>query len=164
MKTLLIVRHAKADWQMPGQKDQDRPLINRGIKRTELISDFLKNKNINPDLIVASSAIRAAQTAKLLAKGLDFNESKIIFNPDIYHWSHVDLFDVFLEIPDDVNTMILVGHNPTLTDFSNIFLDHPIENLPTTGVVCISFDTNVWSDIRKSTTKTEFVIFPKMLQ
>jgi phosphohistidine phosphatase len=163
MKTLLIIRHGKADWPSPGQHDQDRPLTQTGIKRTEKIAEFLKTKRIKPDLIIASRAVRAAETAKVLADGIGYDKSLIRFEKSIYHSTHTDILELFYEIPETVQTLVIVGHNPTLTDFSNLFLEHPIDNLPTTGVVCLLFDTYSWTSLEKAPVKSDFIIFPKLL-
>jgi phosphohistidine phosphatase len=163
MKTLLIIRHGKADWPSPGQHDQERPLTATGIKRTEKIAEFLKSRHILPDLIISSKAVRAAATAEILADGLGYNKSLIKFEKSIYHATYTEIFDLFFEIPESVQKLAIIGHNPTLTDFSNLFLEHPIDNLPTTGVVCMSFDTDNWNTLEKAPVKTDFIIFPKLI-
>ncbi|HQQ12358.1 MAG TPA: histidine phosphatase family protein, partial [Bacteroidales bacterium] len=70
MKTLYIVRHAKSSWDFPEVSDHDRPLLEKGKKRTRKIIDFLQKKKVKPDLIISSSALRARETAGYLAVGL----------------------------------------------------------------------------------------------
>ena len=72
MKTLYLVRHAKSSWEEPGVSDADRPLIPKGLKKTQLIVDFLLKRETKIDLMISSPAVRAYETAKLVAAGLDY--------------------------------------------------------------------------------------------
>ncbi len=65
---------------------------------------------------------------------------------------------------DDLESLMMVGHNPTFTYFANKFLDKSIDNLPTSGVVCIEFETDKWEEVISAEKKTKFVISPKMLK
>lgn len=163
MKSLYLVRHAKSDWSEPGQKDEDRGLMGKGIKKTMLIVEYLKQKTVMPDLIITSPALRAESTAKLIAEGLGYPLSKIKKEKIIYKGDSDDIMDFIFETSDSLESLMLIGHNPTFTNLANRFLDEILEWLPTTGVVCINFDTDNWNDIRKCKRETGFVIFPKML-
>ena len=163
MKSLYLVRHAKSDWSTPGQKDEDRGLMGKGIKKTMLIIEYLKQKSVLPDLIVTSPALRAESTAKLIADGLGYPEEKIEKEKIIYRGDSDDILDFIFETSDSFNSLMVIGHNPTFTNLANRFLDEILEWMPTTGVVCINFDTDKWSDIRKCKRETGFVVFPKML-
>ena len=163
MKSLYLVRHAKSDWSTPGQKDEDRGLMGKGIKKTMLIIEYLKQKSVLPDLIVTSPALRAESTAKLIAEGLGYPEEKIEKEKIIYRGDSDDILDFIFETSDSLNSLMVIGHNPTFTNLANRFLDEILEWMPTTGVVCINFDTDKWNDIRKCTRETGFVVFPKML-
>ncbi len=77
MKTLYIVRHAKSSWDHPGLGDDQRPLLEKGKKRTKYVVDYFLENNINPDLIISSHAVRAFETAKIIATSLDYPENKI---------------------------------------------------------------------------------------
>jgi phosphohistidine phosphatase len=164
MKQLLIVRHAKSSWDNPGLEDYQRPLQELGKKKLRYIIDYLLKQQIKPDLILSSHATRALDTAKIIAHTLDIPEERIILSKSIYHEDAISLFNHFYDLPDEVNTLMIVGHNPTLTHFANYFLDKKkIDNLPTSGVVCIEFNTDSWGHIQKSKRKTRFVISPKEL-
>jgi phosphohistidine phosphatase len=164
MKVLYLVRHAKSDWGKPGQKDEERILLEKGIKRTAMIVDYLRQKEVMPDVIVSSPAARASLTANLIAAGLGYPEKKVDHEQLIYSGDSDDILDHIYETPAKVNSMMIVGHNPTLTNLANRFLDEMLEWLPTSAVVCIHFDTEKWADIRKCPRQTGFVISPKMLK
>lgn len=163
MKTLYIVRHAKSSWNFPELSDDERPLLEKGKKRTRKIIDFLQNKEVKLDLIISSHAVRALETARIIGYGLDYPADEILVSRQVYHATADQLFDQFFDLKEEVNNLMLVGHNPTLTYFANKFLDEKIEWLPTSGVVSVSFDTRVWINLPMAKTHTNFIVYPKML-
>ncbi|MDD3876535.1 MAG: histidine phosphatase family protein [Bacteroidales bacterium] len=163
MKNLYIIRHAKSSWELPALNDHQRPIINIGKKRTEKVIELLKREGIKIDLLMTSDATRAYETACLLAEGLDYQVTKIIKNKKIYHADEDALFEIIFSFPDDLNNIIIVGHNPTLTEFVNYFIKPRIDTLPTSGVVSLSFDTISWSKITDCPFHLNFVLSPKKI-
>ena len=163
MKTLYIVRHGKSAWGDPDLKDHDRILLPKGIKKTGKIANFLLGKKIKPELLISSSAKRAVETAVILAKKLNYPEENIKTESNIYYQGTDFLFDLLHALPDEISSVMLVGHNPTFSNFANKFLDKRIDDLPTTGTVSVSFETDRWEDILLAAKKTNFVVVPKML-
>jgi len=164
MKTLIIVRHAKSSWDNPMLTDHDRPLLEIGKKRTRLVVNKLQDLHLKPDLIISSSAIRALETAQYLAKGLDYPKEAIKTSSAYYMASTRDLLNEFFDMPDRFNTVMMVGHNPTLTNLANNFLTRPLDNLPTSGIVKLCFKTDSWDQILQSELTCELVITPKSLK
>lgn len=164
MKTLYIVRHAKSSWDHPGLGDDQRPLLEKGRKRTKYVIDYFLKKKIKPDLIISSHAVRAFETARIFAIGLNYPEDNIIVSKGMYHGDLDNLYNYFFDLSDDLESLMMVGHNPTFTYFANKFLDKTIDNLPTSGVVCIEFETDKWEEVINAEKKTKFVISPKMLR
>lgn len=163
MKTLYIVRHAKSSWDDPQLRDVDRPLIEKGIKKTGRVSDFLMPKGLKVDLIISSPAVRARETAKLYAPTFAYDPDKIIIDPKIYEHSANSLMEILFELDNTIRSVMLVGHNPGFTDFANRFLDSTIDWLPTSGIVCINFQTDKWEEISITKKSTSFVVYPGML-
>jgi phosphohistidine phosphatase len=163
MKTLFLARHAKSSWDLPEVEDLDRPLIEKGLIKTQKTIDFLLKHDVYVDLLISSHAKRALETAKLYAKALKYPIQKIEVNTAVYYTSPEILFSVLYAIPDEVQSAMLVGHNPAMTQFVNCFADQLIEYLPTSGVVAFEFDTKKWADIELSRPKTKYIIFPKKL-
>lgn len=164
MKSLYIVRHAKSSWDHPGLEDYQRPLLEKGKKRTKYIVDYLLQNKTHVDLILSSHAKRALETAKIIASAIGYAEDKIMISKNIYHGDVDNLFNHFYDLSDDVRSLMMVGHNPTFTYFANYFMNKPIDNLPTSGVVCIEFQTDTWSDFLEVPRKTRFVITPRKLR
>ncbi len=164
MKTLYIVRHAKSSWEFPALPDFDRPLLEKGKKRTKRIIDYLLKQQVRLDLVISSSALRARETADYIARGIGYNPEDIKLDPSLYHADNELLFDQFLDLNDEIQSLMLVGHNPTLTNFVNNWLKPPIDWLPTSGVVCIEFETDRWEKIREASSYVKFVVFPKLIK
>ena len=163
MKTLYIVRHAKSSWKVKDIPDEERPLLEKGKKRTKKIIDHLQDRDVTINYLVTSHAVRALETAKMLAKGLNYPSDKIRVDKRLYHADSDELLNEFYDIPLRFNSVMLVGHNPALTNFVNRFIKPKIDWIPTSGVVGIEFDTDKWEEIVEAKSRLKFVIFPKML-
>jgi len=164
MKTIILVRHAKSSWEDFRLPDHDRPLLDMGVRRTALIADYLAGKGIAVDLFLSSTAARAYDTAKIIAEKLNYPESKIVTNENLYHGSANDIFSELYGLPDDIKAVMVFGHNPSFTYFVNHYLSPTIENLPTSGTVGISFETDKWEEIDSSKFHVNFMVTPKMLK
>jgi len=163
MKKLYLVRHAKSSWEEPEGSDMDRPLLEKGIKRTMKVIRFLKERAVKIDLMISSPAIRAFQTAVLVAKGIGYQEDKIRVERKIYDGYYDRILDLIYATSNEVNSLMIFGHNPTITHLANLFLHPGVDLLPTTGTICISFDTEKWESIPSIDPVSEFIVFPKML-
>ena len=164
MKTLYLVRHAKAILENRMEKDIDRQLLEKGVKRTKTIIDFLLQKKITVDLIVTSPAVRAFETARALAHALNFPLTNIKIERLLYEGDADKIGDLFYDLPQNKESLMIVGHNPSITNFANLFLPEPIDYLPTSGIVCLQFDVNLWDEISKAKIISNFVVTPKMLK
>jgi len=164
MKTLYIVRHAKSSWDEPFLDDHDRPLANIGVKKTKRIIKYLQSKQEVPELMISSSAVRALETARLIADGIGYPLDQITIEPNLYHASSETIFNELYGLPDSLKSVMIFGHNPTLTYFVNKFIQPPIVNLPTTGLVSVSFQTDHWEKIDMVDFKVNFVVTPRMLK
>jgi|WetSurMetagenome_2_1015567.scaffolds.fasta_scaffold296433_2 phosphohistidine phosphatase len=164
MKTLYIIRHAKSSWDFPGLPDYERPLMEVGRTRTRLIIQFLIEQEARPGLILCSHANRARETAVMVAEGLTYPAENIRVEPSIYHGNEDDLLSLIVALPDELDSVMIVGHNPTLTSVANHFLHEPIEWLPTSGIACFEFHTDLWENIKTAKKRTKFVISPKKLK
>lgn len=150
MKTLYIVRHGKAILRAADQVgDFDRQLIEKGINRTIKLAEYLKRLDEKVDLIISSPALRAIGTAKIVASGLDYPIDAILEDESIYTENEAYLFDLLFQTSDKVEKLMIVGHNPTLTNFLNYFLEKPIDWFKTSSIACLVFDTNDWTEITK---------------
>lgn len=159
MKRLFIIRHAKSSWDDPALDDFDRPLNKRGIKNAPFMGQLLKDKNIQPDIILASPAKRTMQTAEFIAKAIGF-EKNITPNQYIYEAYVSNLQEVISYIYDNNDTAFLVGHNPGVSALAYTYCGLK-ENLPTCAIVEIEFDCDSWMDVGNHNAKLISYEYPK---
>ncbi|MCK9218444.1 MAG: histidine phosphatase family protein [Bacteroidales bacterium] len=164
MKTLYLVRHAKASWEEPGVSDIKRPLVPRGVEKTGRIVKFLQQRLVTIDLIISSPATRAYHTAKIISKGIGFPQEKIKIERRIYDGYMDKILDIIYETDPGIHSVMVLGHNPMITHVANLFLHPGIEFIPTSGMVCVSFNVDSWEKVPSVEAKQEFIIFPKMLK
>ena len=143
---LTLVRHAKSSRDDPGLEDFLRPLNDRGKRDAPEMGRRLRESGIQPDLIVASPAKRAIKTARLIAGEL-CPDAEVLEAPGIYEATAGELLKLVQGLPEEKRDVMLVGHNPGISDFAHLFLRNVIENVPTCGVVRLAFDAQHWRDI-----------------
>jgi phosphohistidine phosphatase len=161
MKTLYVVRHAKSSWENPLLDDFSRPLNERGKKDAPRMGKRLKEKKTVIDLVLSSSARRALATAQRIAEVLNYGKDKIKSNPDLYHASPQKIFEVVKNVKDKYNSLLLVGHNPGLTEFVNELMNQRIDNMPTCGVAACELDVVSWKEVKRGNGKLLFYDYPK---
>ena len=144
MKTLTIVRHAKSSWSEPRLSDRERPLNRRGERDAPVMGKRIADAGIRPSLIVSSPATRAWTTARVIAEQLSYPTEFLQRENQLYLASLNDLLDIVVAQDDGFNSLIIVGHNPGLTDFVNFLSPGLTNNLPTTGVVAVNIDQDHW--------------------
>ena len=111
MKTLLILRHAKSSWKQTGISDHARPLNKRGEESAPRMGQLIYEEGIVPDIILSSTARRARDTADLVAEASGF-EGEVVYLEDFYHAWPSDYVDALRSLPDEIDTAMVVGHNP----------------------------------------------------
>jgi phosphohistidine phosphatase len=159
MKQLYIIRHAKSSWKNLSLDDFNRGLNKRGKKDAPFMGLKLNEKNILPDLIISSPAIRTKTTAKIIADKIGYTKS-ILFDKSIYESTTTTLHKIIKSIDNKNNIVFLFGHNPTLNMFVEDFIEF-YDNIPTCGIVKIEFDCNSWEDVNLSNAKFISFDYPK---
>ena len=160
MKNLCLLRHAKSSWKLRSLDDFDRPLNNRGIRDAPFMGEILLKKNISPELIISSPALRAITTAKIIAEKLKYSFSNIRKDKKIYQASTLDLLNVIKQTNNKLKFLMLVGHNPGITYLINLISDKRLDNLPTAGIVCLKKEVDSWEEIDDKWS-FEFIEYPK---
>ncbi|MFV9551142.1 SixA phosphatase family protein [Algibacter sp. PT7-4] len=161
MKKLILVRHAKSSWKHD-VIDHQRPLKSRGVNDANLVSNRLKLDCNKIDLLISSDANRTKSTANIFIANLNLDNNIVRFNHDLYDFSGEDLIKVIEECNDKVNCLMVFGHNHAITAFVNIFGSVHIDNVPTSGVVVIEFNSKKWSSLKQG--QTLKTIFPRDLK
>jgi phosphohistidine phosphatase len=148
MKTLFLVRHAKSSRDDPALPDKERPLNDRGVRDAPRMGERLAARDVKPDLILSSPALRALATAEIIAKKLAYKVKDIVVDERLYAAAPDDLLEVIHELGEKPKHVMLFGHNPELTDLAHR-LSSTITDLPTCAVAEFSFDTKSWSNVGK---------------
>ncbi|HKJ07621.1 MAG TPA: histidine phosphatase family protein [Gammaproteobacteria bacterium] len=161
IKRLTVVRHAKSSWKHAGLSDFDRPLNGRGQRDAPLMGKRLAKRGLQPQRLVSSPARRALTTARVIAGEIGYPIEAIVTDRRIYEASVPDLLTVIGEQPGDCAELMLVGHNPGLTDLCNHIAPRSIENLPTGGAFCVQFRIADWQEVEWTTGELVFFDFPK---
>lgn len=161
MKTLLLLRHAKSDWDDSSLRDFDRPLAARGERDAPRIGKALRKRGILPDLIISSPAARAKATIKAVARAAKMN-LEIRFDEVVYGASSPELISLIRGLPDKNSCLLLVGHNPGFEDLVGR-LSGSSERMPTAALACIEFQVDHWKDVNDGEGKLLWVLTPKKL-
>ncbi len=147
-RTLTLIRHATANRGEADMSDFNRPLTTQGQQDAINMGKHLASCQPLPDLLAASPARRAKETAQAIAKGFNIPQQQICWQNEIYNASLSQLLALISTLDDQHQTIILVGHNPALSDLCNhLSIDQKIAGLPTCAVCQMSFDVKSWQQI-----------------
>lgn len=147
MKELFLIRHGEKESQNNYEHDYDIPLTQKGLEDNTKLGKLLRSKNIMPDLVVSSPAIRARQSADLVAKEIKYKKS-IMYNEVIYQAFLNELIESITYTFDSVNSLMLIGHNPALSALAITFTEFK-EELKMADAIKIEFACNSWTQISK---------------
>jgi phosphohistidine phosphatase len=161
MKKLLLVRHAKSDWDNPKLSDFERPLNQRGHKNAPEMALRILKKKIIPQQIVSSPATRALTTAEYFAEVFQVKKSTIVKEESIYEASSNTLLKIINRLSNDYDFIALFGHNPGITHLINGLSNADISNVPTCGMALIEFPFDDWSMISAGTGQLSLFDYPK---
>ncbi|HSE38238.1 MAG TPA: histidine phosphatase family protein [Blastocatellia bacterium] len=161
MKTLLLLRHAKSDWDDSSLRDFDRPLAARGKRDAPRIGKALRKRGILPDLIISSPAARAKATIEAVTRAAKMN-LEIRFDEVVYGASSPELISLIRGLPDKTSCLLLVGHNPGFEDLVGR-LSGTHELMPTAALACIEFQIDRWEDVNDGDGKLLWLLTPKRL-
>jgi len=147
VKTLLLLRHGKAE-SYNADSDRERMLTGRGARDASSVGEWLADGGLLPDLVIASDAARARQTANLAAEAMHY-DSPIAHNSALYGASLETLLNIVRDLPDQSDRALLVGHNPGFEELAHCLAASapPFGAMPTAGIVALRFDSDQWSNI-----------------
>ncbi len=160
MKRLILVRHGKSSWEHE-LTDDKRPLIKRGIKDGELIAKAFEKFFNKPTVVWSSPAVRALETAKIFKEKLQIEDRDFFIRTGLYTFDKDDLLKQIESCDKQVQTLMVFGHNPAMTGLVNQLGNQYFENIPTTGLTVIDFETDSWKELKNG--KTILNLFPKDL-
>ena len=153
-KTVYINRHAKSRYAYPGESDFSRPLNETGLQEVQKMAARLSEIKGKIDKIFCSSALRTKQTANGLCSAWDIDLNKIQFEDGLYHATEDALSRFITSINNTYNTVLIVAHNPGVTNFVNeISSEFKIDDVPTCGAIGIEIKSDSWEDFEKKDKK-----------
>jgi phosphohistidine phosphatase len=161
MKTLLLLRHAKSDWNDVSLRDFERPLAPRGRRDAPRVGEALKRRGPLPDLIISSPATRARETIEAVMQSADL-EASLQFDESIYGASSAELVSLIRRLPAASNCALVVGHNPGFEDLV-ARLTGQTERMPTAGLACIEFQIDSWENVEDGEGRLAWLLTPKKI-
>ena len=165
MKRIILIRHAKSDWNNANLDDFDRPLSKRWIREIKFVNKILKNLDLKTDLILCSSAKRTEETLEWIWENIDADKDKIVYEKWIYdnNWN-LDYYVNLLKKQDDkIENLALIWHNYFITELLQFLSWDEILEMQTLWVAVIDLQIDSWDEIKVEIWKLVFFISPKFL-
>lgn len=167
-RKLIIMRHAKSDWNDHSLADFDRPLNKRGTKDAPRMAQWMVTQNLKPDILISSPALRAKQTASEVIKQLKLPEASVVFDKQMYLASTETLFNIVRAQNDECETVMLVGHNPGLENLALAITEDQMPHqfdggLMTTANIFLFHVETSWSNVKPKCAKFIQLMRPKEL-
>jgi phosphohistidine phosphatase len=166
VKRLFLLRHAKSSWDDPGLDDRDRPLAPRGRRASELIAGHLRREGIAPSLVLCSSARRTRQTLERVIPALDASDVSI--EDGLYGASSGGLLERLREVPEDLESVMLVGRQPAIQELALDLAGDGAElarvraKFPTAALATLLF-AGEWSELAPGSAELVAYVKPKEL-
>tara|TARA_B110000483_G_scaffold205182_1_gene248645 strand:+ start:94 stop:573 length:480 start_codon:yes stop_codon:yes gene_type:complete len=148
MKEFILLRHAKSNRNYD-VSDIDRPLATTGMLRIYKVANQYKELFENVDCVFSSPANRALHTATIMMNELQMPFYKLNIDNALYTFDSDDIIDYIFAIDDELDKVVLVGHNPAFTFTLNHFSNAGISHIRTAGLAKVSFNVNSWTDVNK---------------
>ena len=162
MKSVILFRHGKSDWDAVYNTDHNRPLAKRGIKAAKRMGKYLADLDQMPDLVISSPAVRAKTTVQLAMESGEWS-SEFKLDRSIYGGSSGTLLDLLYNINDSVGVACLVGHEPTFSSFISNCTNSGWIRFPTASMARLDFEVSAWKEIRFGQGTLAWLTRPKEL-
>lgn len=173
MKTVYILRHAKSDRDNPALQDHDRPLNARGRDAAPKMAAYIKSQGYEPDAVLSSTSRRTVETYDLVKEAL--GEAKVTFEEGLYLAEKRQLMERLRWLDDDLQSVMVIGHNPGLEELANALTASPKnekqerlhrrmrEKFSTAALAVIQLPAKAWRDVKAGTGKLVEFMRPKDL-
>lgn len=169
-KTLYILRHAKAETGHPNQDDHSRKLVERGIEAAQITGAFLFRKNIRPAKVLCSDAVRTRETWAQI-ETIYPTPLNVEFSRKIYMASANEMIQQLVRLPNQLSSVMLIGHNPGVHQIclklakegDEDLLDMLYLKFPTCSFAAIDLGNISWSDVADAHGTLVDFVTPKML-
>lgn len=158
-----MIRHAQSRNTEPGGKDMDRDLTDSGIQDASRLGRYMYLEEKIPDVILTSHATRANKTAQLLSEQLKLDPSEIKEDEDLYEASVRTLLNIITGLDNKLKSVMIIGHNPSLTHLCEHLSKDIIGFLPPSSMVHLIFDELDWNKLDKGTGKLVEIKMPDQI-
>ena len=162
MKSIILFRHGKSNWNAPYDSDHDRPLSKRGIHAAMKMGKFLAESDQIPQLVISSTAVRARTTAELAMKSASWR-SQFTLERGIYGGSPDFLLELVHAQDEDIDCICLVGHEPNFSSFISKATQEDYLNFTTANMAKINFEVKNWLQVQFGKGSLEWHQQPKRL-
>ncbi len=161
-KIVLLIRHAKAHSLEKYSNDFSRELKSKGVDQSIISAKRILSRKIEVDKVLSSPALRAKQTAELIAEKLRAGKQKFTIEYDlsIYEANADRLFKLVKSQPTSINCFILIGHNPGLSDLANLIVPTFTKSLSKCSVLAVEYSGKSWKTMKQENCKELFYMEP----
>lgn len=163
MKTLILFRHGKSDWNTDYGADHDRPLAKRGRKAAATMGAMLARIEQIPDRVLTSSAVRARNTVELAAEAGGWN-CPVAIVPEFYGSTPATVVARVREESDAASSLLLVGHEPTWSTLAAELTGGGFLRFPTAAMVRIDLDLDRWSHLEADKGMLVWFLIPRLVK
>ena len=159
MKTLLILRHAKSSLKDPNIADHERPLDELAKKDALQMGKLIRDKDLIPDFILSSTAVRAKTTTELVAEGCEY-KGDILFEQSLYKAKPKDYLKIIEGLSDRYVRILLVGHNPAVEETMEVFTGLLNITMSACALAHLKVPIEKWSDLKqeKNNIRAELIV------
>jgi phosphohistidine phosphatase len=167
VRRLYLLRHAKSDWGDPSLADHERPLAPRGRKAAARMARHLRDEGIRPELVLCSTARRVKETLEAMEAALE--DAPTLAESGLYGATAETLLARLRQVPDDVGSVMLVGHNPGLQDLATLLagggreLQRLREKYPTCALATLDVGEGSWSLLQPGEAELVALVTPSDL-
>ena len=162
MLRLLLLRHAKSDWSLPGLGDHDRPLAPRGVRDAPRMGRYLREHGFIPAAALVSTAVRARTTAELALAAAGAGPDALRLIPELYGSSPDEIVEIVAEAGGNASPVLVVAHNPGMEDLAARFLGRH-EHFPTAALLVVSVPAPDWAGLSPEAATVDALIRPREL-
>lgn len=163
MKTVLLLRHGKSDWDAEFGEDHERPLALRGRKAAVSVGRFLSATDQVPGRVLTSSAVRAADTVARAAEAGNWS-CPIEIAPELYHGGVEEIIVRIHRESDAVESLLLTGHEPTWSSLATELIGGGQLRFPTAALARIDLYVERWADLRPACGELVWFVAPRLLR
>jgi phosphohistidine phosphatase len=169
MRTVILLRHAKSSWSDSTLSDIDRPLAPRGERAARRIAKYMRKKSMHPALVLCSPSVRTRQTLDAIEPSLG-KSCLVELSPELYAATDGQLLERLQALPESVDSVMLIGHNPGLHDLAIVLasrsadLERLKEKFPTGALAAFAVSSETWASLSPGDAELVDYVVPRQLR